>query len=72
MSSVSCIVQDTAVCTIITRSILKIDTDAVGFVVTAQFTGTHIRDLDGCYVVIHQTFVSEEVKRWERQCSTIT
>ena len=70
--SVCRIVQVTAVCPLFASVLLKIDTDAVGFVVTEQFTDIHIRDFDGCYVVVHQTFVSEEEKCRERQCPTLT
>ena len=72
MLSVSCIVQITtdSVRSLSILVIFKIDADAVGFMVTEQFTGTHIRDLDGFYFVVHQAFVSEEEKRRERQCPT--
>ena len=67
MPLVSCIVQVTAdsVRSICILVIFKIDADAVGFLVAEQFTDTHIRDLDGFYFVVLESFVSKEEKIWK-------
>ena len=65
MSSMRCIIQLTSECSLGVCLVLQINTDAAGFLVTKQFTGIHILDFDGCYVVFHQAFVSEEEISWE-------
>ena len=72
MHSVSCIVQFASVCSLQAWFILKINADAVWFLVTKQFADIHIRDIDTCYVVVQQTFFGEEEKRWEGQLTVFT
>ena len=72
MSSMSGVIQVTSVCSLGTCCIVKINTDAVGFMVTAQFTGIHISHSDSGYVVVLQTFVSEEEMGREGQFTTFT
>ena len=64
---VSWIVQVTVVC-----FRLIIDTDAVRFIVTKQFTNIHIRNPISSDCVVHQTLVSEEWKTWEYQYTAFT
>ena len=40
--------------------------------VTKKFTDIHIKDHDSSYVVLHQTFIGKEEKRWERQVTAVT
>ena len=59
------VIQVTSVCSNGTCCRIKINTDAVGFMVTLQFTSIHVSDFDSGYVVIHQTLVSKGEKRRE-------
>ena len=72
MSYMSGVVQVTPVCSLNICCVVKINTDAVGFIVTTQFTNIHISDSDGGYVVIYQTLVSKGEKRREGQFTTFT
>ena len=72
MSSMSGVIQVTSVCSLGTCCSFKINTDAVGFMVTTQLTSIRISDSDSGYVVVLQTFVSEEEMRREGQFTTFT
>ena len=72
MSYMSGVVQVTSVCSLGIYCKVKINTDAVGFIVTTQFAGINISDSDGGYVVVHQTLVSKGEKRREGQFTTFT
>lgn len=70
MFLVSRVVQLTRILSLVVCYSVKIKTDAVWFVVAAQLTGVHIRDSESFYLVFHQTFASEEIKRWKRHFTT--
>ena len=70
MFSVSRVVQLTPVLSVVVCFSFKIKTDTVWFVIAAQLTGVHVRDSEGFYLVFHQTFASEVIKRWERHFTT--
>ena len=43
----------------------KVKAEAIGLLVTHQFTKIHVLDVDGFYRVIHQSFVHKEEGSWK-------
>ena len=66
------IAQFALVFTVVVCKGQEVDTDTVGFVVAKQFTDVYAWDLESFYVMLHQTFASEEVKRWKLHLTTLS
>ena len=66
----SWIVQVTAESSITVLFCLKIDTNTIMFLITEPLAFSHIPYSDVLYCVVHEAFVREEKKIWERQRTT--